>query len=87
MKHLYEYAESENYQHGGLEGVSAKDILMHLHPPVLEAVIKDFDVQCDESDEFKNLNLDKIKSLISFFLKYFQASKFIDSMAKKYSIK
>jgi len=90
LKQLNEYganAESEHYQEEGIEGVSAKDILLNTYPKTLEKVIEDFDAQCDESDEFKNKNLSMLRSLIVFFLKYHTAGPFIKSMEAKYNIK
>ena len=80
-------AESEHYQEQGLEGVSAKDILMNVYSPTMEKIVEDFDKQCDESAEFKNKNLDMLRSIIMFYTKYHTKSKFMESMSIKYNIK
>jgi hypothetical protein len=89
IKPLNEYAnaESENYVEVGLEGVSAKDILLNVYPKTFEVIVKDFDEQCDKSSEFKNRNLDMLRSIIGFFSKYHGKSKFMDTMIHKYNLK
>ncbi len=88
IKPLNEYggnAEMEHYQEVGLEGVSAKDILLNIYPETFEKIVKDFDNQF-ESAEFKNRNLDMLRSIIGFYSKYHGESKYIDSMKHKYNI-
>ena len=81
-------AESEHYQEGGLEGVSGKDVLGNVYPLTLEAIIKDFDSQCEDDIEFKNKNLDMLRSIIGFAAKYANVkSKFLKSMMIKYNLK
>lgn len=89
IKPLNEFvsAESENYVEVGLEGVSAKDILLNVYPQTFDAIIKDFDTQCDESGEFKNRNLDMLRSIIGFCAKHHKKSKLVDSMIIKYNLK
>lgn len=89
IKALNEHAnaEAENYEQAGLEGVSAKDILLNIYPDTFEKILKDFDEQC-ESDEFKNRNLSMLRSIIIFHLKYHgSTSNTIKSLAIKYNIK
>lgn len=88
MIHLNEYTSSEyeKYVESGLEGVSAKDVLLNIYPETINCIIKDFDKQCDESTEFKNKNLDMLRSIIVFSSKYFNTSTYIKSMKKKYNI-
>lgn len=90
MKHLNEYganAESSHYQEVGLEGVSAKDILLNIYPETFEKIVKDFDSQCEAGVEFKNKNLDMLRSIIGFFSKYHPDSKYMKSMMIKYNLK
>jgi hypothetical protein len=86
MKYINEY-NAEYIPAQGLEGVSAKDVLLNIYPQTLEAVIKDFDKQCDEGVEFKNKNLDMLRSIIGFTVKYHPHSKYIKAMAAKYNLK
>lgn len=90
MKFINEYganAEAEHYQESGLEGVSAKDILLNIYPETFDKIIQDFDKQCEESADFKNRNLEMIRSIITFHLKYHgKDSKTIKSLAIKYNI-
>lgn len=80
-------AEAEHYQEVGLEGVSAKDILLNIYPETFEKIVKDFDSQCESSTEFKNKNLDMLRSIIGFFKKYHPQSKYINTMIQKYNLK
>jgi len=88
IKPLNEYAnaEAENYEEKGLEGVTAKVVLLNLYPETLLTVIKDFDKQC-KSDEFKNKNLDILRSMIGFYSKYHDNTKEIKDLIAKYNIK
>ena len=90
MKHLNEYnnAESESYEEKGLEGVTAKEVLMNLYPSTIIQMILDFDKQCDGSVEFKNKNLNMLRSLITFFMKrHGTTEKAITALIKKHNIK
>ena len=80
-------AESEHYQESGLEGVSAKDILLNIYPETFEKIVKDFDKQCEDSSEFKNKNLDMLRSIIGFYSKYHPHSQYLKSMQIKYNLK
>lgn len=89
IKQLNEHgAESEHYQEVGLEGVSAKDIFGNIYPETIEKIIKDFDNQCEDSVEFKNKNLDMLRSILGFYSKYHAVhSKFMNAMMVKYNLK
>jgi hypothetical protein len=60
---------------------------LNTYPKTFEIIVKDFDEQCDKSPEFKNRNLDMLRSIIGFFAKYHGKSKYIDSMIIKYNLK
>jgi hypothetical protein len=89
IKPLYERdAESKNFEESGLEGVSAKDILMHIYADTFVKVLHDMDKQCDESAEYKSKHIEMLRSSLTFYVKYHgsKSSKSVRHMLKKYNM-